>query len=69
MRLKRDTASPTQVGIGQLRVAEGMIRAARQLEKEAVRAERAGQLQRAKALREIGASIQSDVVKLLQLGG
>ena len=69
MRLMRDTASPTQVGIGQLRVAEGMIRAARQLEKEAARAERAGQPQRAKALREIGSSIQSDVVKLLQLGG
>ena len=69
MRLKRDSSSAKQVSVGQLQAAEGMIRAARQLEKEAARAERAGQPQRAKALREIGSSIQSDVVKLLQLGG
>jgi hypothetical protein len=69
MRLKRDSSSAKQVSVGQLQAAEGMIRSARQLEKEAARAERAGQPQRAKALREIGSSLQSNVVKLLQLGG
>lgn len=68
MRLKRDNLSSKQSSVGQLRAAEGMIRSARQLEKEAERAERAGQPERAKAMREIGSSIQRDVVKLLQLG-
>lgn len=69
MRLKRDALASKPSSVGQLKAAEGMIRSARQLEKEAARAERAGQLQRAKSLREIGTAIQSDVVKLLQLGG
>lgn len=64
----RDAVATKHLSVGQLQVAEGMIRAAKKLEKEAARLERSGQRQRAKELREIGSSIRSDVIKLLQLG-
>ncbi|MBM3965800.1 MAG: hypothetical protein FJ308_12170 [Planctomycetes bacterium] len=69
MRLRRENISSKQLSAGVLQAAEGMIRSAKQLEKEARRAERDGHVQRAKALRELIASIQRDVVTLLQLGG
>lgn len=69
MRLKRENISSKQLNAGVLQAAEGMIRSAKQLEKEARRAERDGHVQRARALRELIASIQRDVVTLLQLGG